>query len=481
MKRILASALCLLLLCAPALAETYAVDIYGSEESPAYSILLRDDGTLLTPIKTCNSIYQLTPSGTPDAQKLFSVTPVNVDIAYTPEAAEELLYDMNSVRVALMNGEGRLLTGFDYDYLDYADGYVIFALPDALRHTGAMDAAGNVVIQPEYGALRPMAGGAWLALTLPEDADADDPRCGVAYIDAGGEVRDLGLHTGSRYINLQGGDIAVLGDVDEYDGKSVYIDSNGEVLFGRQYRYAEPFVGRYAVVEEENGRYGVIDATGATVLYPEFDYINSEAGKPIIAVREAYYAAYDPEDFALLAEQDLTPAESVSVTPITATLLGVSTGERTWIRTTGGQVLMEVPQDKSVMMYCLTGDDINRLVQEDRDWPRGMSRLIDLNGNAASGEFRLITVGCWEDGQGRFITGDFRIYKDVGGEEMVDWTSYRYGLIDGDGHTLLPQVYDELRALSFDRYWAVQGDRSGMIDAEGNWYYVISDYVSLMD
>lgn len=480
MKRFLASALCLLLLCAPALAETYAVDIYGSEESPAYSILLRDDGTLLTPIQTCNSIYQLTPSGTPDAQKLFSVTPVNVDIAYTPELAEELLYDMNCVRVALMDGTGRLLTGFDYDYLDYADGYVLFALPDALRHVGAMDAAGNVVMPPEYAGLRPLAGGAWLALTLPEDADPDDPRCGVIYIDAGGNIRDLGLHTDYHYINVQGGDIAVLSDVEEYGGKSVYIDSNGEVLFDRQYRYAEPFVGNYAVVEEDD-RYGVIDIDGAVVLPLEYDFINTEAGKPIIAVRGAYYAAYDPEDFTLLVEEDLAPAESVSVTPITDKMLGVSTGDRTWIRTTDGALLMEVPQDKSVMMYCLTGDAIDRLVQEDRDWPRGMSRLIDLNGNATSGDFRLITVGCWEDGRGRFINGDFRIYKGEDGEDTVDWTSYRYGLIDGDGHTLLPQVYDDLRALSFDRYWAVQGDKSGMIDAEGNWYYVISDYVALMD
>ena len=155
MRKILASALCLLMLCASALAETYTVDVYGSEESPAYAILLSDDGTLLTPIQTCSSIYQLTPRGTPDAEKLFSVTPVNVDIAYTPELAEELLYDMDSIHVALMNGEGRLLTGFDYDGLDYVNGAVIFTLPDDARHCGAMDAAGNVIVEPVYAALRP--------------------------------------------------------------------------------------------------------------------------------------------------------------------------------------------------------------------------------------------------------------------------------------------------------------------------------------
>ncbi len=481
MRKILASALCLLLLCAPALAETYAVDLYGSEECPSYAVLLRDDGTLLTPIKTCSSIYQLTPQGTPDAQMLYSVTPVNVDIAYTPELAEKLLYDMESIHVALMNGDGRLLTGFDYDGLEYVNGAVIFTLPDDARHCGAMDAAGNVIIEPVYAALRPLKDGAWLAMTFPEDgADPDDPLCDVAYIDAGGEVHSLGLHTRSRYINVDARGVAVLCDVEEYGGKSVFIGPDGAELFDRQFQYADAFVGNYAVVEDGD-RYGVIDTAGAQVLPPEYDYIVSEAGRPVIAIRGAYYAAYDPEDFALLAEEDLSPAESISVTAVTPELLGISTGGRSWIRAIDGEVLMETPQDKSVWMYGVTGENVTRLVQEDKAWPDGMSRLIDLNGNPASGDFRMILVGSWQDGRGRFITGDYRIVKDADGDETVDWTSYRYGLIDDDGNTLLPQIYDELRALSYDRYWAVLSDRSGMIDAAGNWYCTISDYVSLMD
>ena len=64
---------------------------------------------------------------------------------------------------------------------------------------------------------------------------------------------------------------------------------------------------------------------------------------------------------------------------------------------------------------------------------------------------------------------------------MVDFSTYRYGLIDEDGETLLPMIYDDLRALSFDRYWAVMGDVSGMIDTTGKWYYTVSDYDTLMD
>ncbi len=481
MRKILASALCLLMLCASALAETYTVDVYGSEESPAYAILLSDDGTLLTPIHTCSSIYQLTPRGTPDAEKLFSVTPVNVDIAYTPELAEELLYDMDSIHVALMNGDGRLLTGFDYDGLDYVNGAVIFTLPDDARHCGAMDAAGNVIVEPVYAALRPLRDGAWLALTFPEAfTDPYDALCGAAYIDAAGNVRDLGLHTRDRYLDVDARGVAVLGNVEEYDGKTVFIGPDGDELFDRQFQYADTFIGNYAVVED-NDRYGVIDATGKTVLPLEYDYINREPGKPIIALRGSYYAAYDPEDFALLVEEDLSPEESVSAVAITPELLGISAGDRSWVRAIDGEVLSETPEDKSVWMYGVTGENVTRLVQEDKAWPGGMARLIDLYGNPVSGDYRMILGGTWQDGRGRFITGDYRILTDADGNETVDWTSYRYGLIDDDGNALLPQIYDELRALSFDRFWAVQGDQSGMIDAAGKWYFAVSDYVSLMD
>ena len=49
MKRILALALCLMALCPAALAETYPIYMYDMGESPDYYMLIRDDGTPLTP------------------------------------------------------------------------------------------------------------------------------------------------------------------------------------------------------------------------------------------------------------------------------------------------------------------------------------------------------------------------------------------------------------------------------------------------
>ena len=154
MKRILALALCLMVLCPAALAETFSVYMYGMGEGPDYCMLIRDDGTPLTPAGAYNNIYAITPDDTPEAEKLYGAISNEVGIAYTPEKAEELRYNFVDSSMALMNARGELLTGFDYSVLDYANGYVLFTLPGEEHLTGAMDARGHVLMEAEYAALR---------------------------------------------------------------------------------------------------------------------------------------------------------------------------------------------------------------------------------------------------------------------------------------------------------------------------------------
>lgn len=492
MKRTLALMLCLLLMGYAALADTYPVDCYGAEESLDFGLLLRDDGTPLIPAETYGSIYEITPEGMPDEEKLFSVTPLTPDLEYTPELAEEILYDVGYTRVALLDGSGRQLTGFDYDWLDYTNGYVVFTLPGETPAVGNMDTTGRVVIEPDYAMVKAVGEGRWLAMLNPTDDSAirrietgdgdyyEETVYPLAIIESDGSVRELGLHSADRYFNMGADGVSVFWSVEEYGGQSVYLDPNGEVLFGRGFQYADPFAGDFAVVEE-NDRYGVIDRTGAYVVRPEYDYIDATAGKPTIARRGAAFAAYDPDTMALLTEMDFAPATDVEVVAVARDLLGVTVDGQTRLYNGSGELLMEVPGDVTVQLYGYTGEGITRLVAETGDWPDDVYRLIDLQGNPVSSDYRMINQGSWQDGHGRFITGDFEIYEDSEGSHLIDWSSYRYGLIDEDGAALLEPIYDELRVLSFDRYWAVAGDRSGLIDALGNWYYTVSSYEALMD
>lgn len=492
MKRILALMLCLFILCPAALGEVYVADSYGSDETMSYSMLIRDDGTALTPPRIYSNIYRITPDGTPEADARYAVSPIDLGLEYDPATAEDMLYEMGYTRLALMDAQGNLLTDFDYESLDYDNGYVTFSLPGDTPMVGGMDPDGNVVVEPVYGALRHLGGGRWLGMAMPEDESAiqriyDDEGghydvidFDIVCVEPDGSVRPLGLHTTDRYFNVNAEGISVIWNVDEYAGESVYIDGNGEIMFDKGFRYAEVFEGDHAVVSE-NGLYGLIDRRGEYVIDPVYDYISTEPGKPTVATRGRTFTIYDPQSLEVLATLEYDANADVSVAAVCSGLLGVVQDGTTGIYDTSGKLLFEAPKDSYVQLYGYIGDDIERLVVDSGEWPDEFYRLVDLEGNVRSGDYRMINNVAWKDGHGRFVTGDYRITRDAQGEPTVDFSTYRYGLIDEDGETLLPMIYDDLRALSFDRYWAVMGDVSGMIDTTGKWYYTVSDYDTLMD
>lgn len=492
MKRIIALAVCLLMLCPAALGEIYVVENYGTEERAGCSLLVRDDGTLLTPMYTYSTIYQITPQGMDEEQRLYGVASFNVDAGSVPDTGSEEDYDMYFARLALMNAQGRLLTGFDYDGFEYGCGYVVFTVPGEDRAVGAMDTEGNVVMEPEYAALKPLPGGRWLALAQPEDPSAvhrtyyddggyyDEIDYELQFIDSDGQTRALGLHTRDRYFNVNEEGISAVWNVVEYDGGTVFIDADGSLMFDRSFQYADNFIGDYAVAEEDR-RYGVIDRTGAWVIEPEYDYINAEAGKPWIATRGGSFVAYDPEDLRVRTAMTFEGVGDVSVAVISPELLGVTAGKSRRIYTVSGALLTEAPEGAYIQMYGNTGDGVNRLVSQSGDWPNDMCRLIDLEGNVVSGDYQVLYAGSWRGGRGHFVTGTYDLLPDADGDYLIDWNSYRFGVIDENGGTVLPPVYDQLQPLDYDRFWVSQGPRSGLIDDAGKWYCTVSDYEMLMD
>lgn len=503
MRRMLALALCLMLMGPAALAKTYVVENYGTDESPGCNLLIRDDGTLLTPDKPYNSIYEITPEGTPESERRFAVTPAEINVESAAEDEDDLLYSTDYVRLALMDSRGRLLTGFDYDNLDYENGYVIFTLPEKDRPTGAMDSDGHVVLEAEYAMVVPLTEGRWLAVQLPERYDApsgapsilsgDDgeatgedldyafgeDRYALSFIDASGTVRDLGLHTRDRYVNVSADGVCVMWNVIEYGDQMLYLSPDGEVMFDRGFGYADSFEGDYAIIDDGD-RYGVIDRSGAFALPQIYDYITRQRGNLVIATRDSAFEVYDPADMSLLMTMELPAGEDFDVAAVSNGLIGVVQGETKRLFDLSGALLTEFGEGEYLQLYGYPDGDITRLIAGSGEWPDEHFHLIDLAGNPASDDYRIISECLWRQDEGRFVIGTYDV-MNAAEQSSVDWTSFRYGLIDQDGNTLLQPVYDELRPLDFDRLWAVQGDRHGLIDATGKWYFSLSDYEELMD
>ena len=490
-RRILALAMCLMLIPA-ALAEVYVTEYWGAGEGRDYDLLITGDGMPLTPDGIYRYIFSLTPEGTPEAERVYGATLCDAGIEYDPQTAEEALYSSDMGRMALMDAQGRLLTDFMYENLLYFGGYLVFTLPGDDRLTGAMDLSGNVIVEPEYAGLRPLRDGRWLA-AKPVRASAteaffaslkgeymDQTGYALFLIGAGGDERSLDLHTGDCWFDVDGTGVCRVNDVWEYGDQSVFIDSNGEVLFGRSFLSAEPFSGDYAVVETETG-YGIIDRSGQFVVPALYDYIQSNPDTPFIATDASRIAVYDPENCVPRMDEDLAPAQDVSASPVSPELFLVRADKKRWLYRADGERLTALPDESYIWNYNRCDRAVSRLVLEGGDWPNDVARIIDLNGHAVSGDYPQINPVYWQDGHGRYIACRYDTYLDSNGESTPDWNSYRYGLLDENGQVLLPFVYDGLNALDFDRYWAVQGDKRGMIDGAGKWYYAISDYETLMD
>lgn len=492
MKRILALILCLMLSGAAALAETYAVNYNNEEYWVGYGMLLRDDGTPLTPPKTYQSITKITPKDTPEAERLYAAMPCDMGIPYDPDTADDLLYGTDYACMALMDAQGQLLTGADYISLECINGYVLFAVADEETLYGAMDSAGNVIIPAEYLALKPLMEDRWLAMPFKEaELVSDDPSdeyegdfynyfCPIQIIGADGSARDTGLHSIDRYFEVNDEGICMLWNVDEYDGQSVFIDQNGELLFDRGFESAENFVGDYAVVRVETGA-GVIDKSGSFVIPPEFDYIFHDQGMGFIANAGTRVAVFAETDAKPVFDMTFSEAEDVYLDALSDELFLVQVDGRQVLYGPYGALKMEVPEDMAIQSYGLPQNGAERLILQHGIWPDSWVQLTDYEGNPLGDIYRSISFVADRDDQARCIVSDYPVYIDSEGEAQAEWDYESYGLIDQDGAVLLPTVYKELEMLSFDRYWVRRGDLRGMIDEKGNWYYSISDYEELMD
>ena len=578
MKRMLALLICLLL-CSSALAETYVVDYFAPEGAEDYALLIRDDGTLLTPAETYAAIYTLTLDGTPEADRRYSVHSLELQADVDPEDIDELDYDDYN-RVALMDGTGKLLTGYDftginrvndeyytftapepdhdgdgapanpafYDVHPFGDGrwlavqtikpegwetmtpvqrmnalserasngdalYEIViverdgsvtgtgissyseTLPSYYYNTGAMDARGNVVIEPQYTALQPFGDGKWLGLRwtlMPSEPDPDDPWASgadalfdVVIVSPDGSELKTGLHTTNGYLPPIRSGLGIVYQVEEYGVRAVFIDSDGAVCFDQSFEDADPFDGPLALVEAD-GLYGLIDQSGDFAAKPAFDYIECVdfGGKYMyFGTKGGVLTAMDPETGAELWQADLTPSEYVGWTAAGPELLWVTTDDTYYYYALDGQRLAAYPESEyGYHAWTPCAPDDLRVLESVGEWPNNTTRLVDAQGSVIGRtDYQNLYEGYTEDTHVRYIVNTCRIVTNSAGEPWPDYNSYRYGIMDETGAELLPAVYDSVNPLSLDRYWVSTGDRAGLIDGEGHWYYEIQNYEYLMD
>lgn len=483
MKRALALALCLLLM-PMALAETWVVSYFSAEDYDSTELLIRDDGTVLIPPYTYSVLRTLTPNGTPEAQKRYSaMKPIQTDHAYT----DEELWDLDSrdyVRVALLDADGRPLTGFDYYWFDWIEDVVVFATPEGF--CGAMDANGHILVEPDYFDIVPNGEGGWLALGRDGDTEIRyDHYYPLLYIDPRGGVHETGFHVQYSGLNRVKDGLCPLRWVKEYDERCIFVDAEGAWAFEGAYDYIGDTLNGLSIVSPDGDGMMLIDDAGndLTGIYESIEYQEVPGDVAFFAYRDDAFAIFDGHTGEVRRSNSYPGEAAVYAWTCGTGVIAVECDSETEFYAMSGALLFAQDSDNGIRAWYSRADSFpQRLAVSTGEWPYTTAHIVDLRGRVLCDDYPDLSPALWQDGQARFITENYEI-NDSGpfGQADIDWTTFRYGVCDGDGAEILPCRYQSLSVLSLDRYWVQQDTRCGLVDGEGRWLYAINDYQFLMD
>lgn len=350
---------------------------------------------------------------------------------------------------AIIDRNGKNISELRVSMARYADGVILFRWNGAY---GAMDLEGNVIVAPGWSQLVSNGVGGFLAI---DDYPMDDVPDEVIYISPEGEVIRTGNET-----------VGVLPDVSEdrmpymtMDGRYGYLDGAGARITEPEWLYAGGFSHGTAVVSDENGM-GVVDKNGMTLL--ECGYVSIEKNDSLIAalssdgVLEVWSADMRRQHCAIDAK-----GMSMSVVGGYVALFGTDRAEL-------------YARDGSCL-YTGSGkttfsEGLNRqLIVSDGAWGEACTWIMDPDGSAASGMYQRILP--LSGNRYAFQTMSGAIYHSQALDALQrswNYDSIRYGMIDGDGHEILPAEYEDILAVEDDRFFLTGEAGSYLCDESGN-------------
>lgn len=479
MKRLAAILLGLALLCPAALGETFLVDCWSTEETPGYALLLKDDGTALTPPETYGAIAQLSNGD----MSLFCATRFN----------EQIIKDVGEVdddyrayqNMALVDAEGHALT--DYLYFDMArdpGGAII----GRRWPTGVdvLDDDGNVLFTGDYIDIRPTGEGGWLALRGEDQKQDGQEVNALVAVDADGTAHDTGLHTGYFRLEPFCDGLCPVSDIVELNGKAVILNAKGERAKKQTFEQLSEVNNGYVITVEDE-LYGLYKmSTGRYLLPPVYDYIHLDSAYSravFIASQGGDVEVYDAQTGEKLLSRSYPGANYVFCWMLSEDTLQVGEDyDRREICDLTGNAFFQVNTKNDVMTLYTNAYGIpQRFVESVGEWPNDKNHIIDLDGNQVGPDWQRIDTSLWKDGHGRYVVTRYELHKDRDGEMYPLYSSYRSGVCDENGELCLAMNYQNIQVLSLDRYCVETPERIGMVDGEGKWYYAIEKYAALMD
>ena len=436
--------------------------IYGGQEKPEPDALYPYNGPEGSCLIDLNgnvyaddgyySIYTLVSDS---GERLFSATKV----------------EGGDMRCYLLDGKGQRMTDGACFWLTPKGEHIVFQSTNDL--IGLYGWHGETLVEPTYQALIPAGEGSYIGLMddswAIQSAEADLIRPGVSVVKirlGGGDVNEL-----DDFID----GLAAAGVNDSGRELIGFIDATGTWQIPPIYDYANGFIGNYAIASMD-GRIGMIDREGNTVLPFEYDSIN-----PVFDKQARALAAQCGTDITVLDAETLEP------------LFVVGDVDYGWIDQNAALVVHGASVDQTRAysldgkLICVIRDDCETLsiINGDRYYVRDYNdytyELCDFRGNTIMSGVGMPDVMTGADGAYALELTSFDVIDYGDGYTGLDWNRMHCGLYDLDGNELLEPKYDYIVQVCEGYYSVRRGQWHGVVDSVGGWVLKRSNYMTLMD
>lgn len=347
----------------------------------------------------------------------------------------------------LFDGTGKQLGDVSFSMIDDTGNMLVYRTGHLF---GVMNDAGEVLMEPGWTQLTPDGQGGWMALKSdPLDEQPDE----IMHIDGTGAVKQTGVY-------CSGGLSPVSGDRMPYldsEGRYGVMNADGAILVTPAWQYVSRYSNGLASVAGPEGM-GMIDGNGRVIIAPSYARIVRSA---------AMIAAWDSSGVEIYGPRGgrrrvRLPGRARDVAVVGDNLV-VNYGSRTCLYDRHGRLLM---QSNGAVNYA--AGTRGQLIASNGAWGERCQWLVNPDGSKASGMFQQLLSLCAE--RYAFMEMKGEVYdSEVLARSQTAWNygECRYGLMDARGRILTTAKYREISALSAERLLLVGDDRVQIADRNG--------------
>lgn len=348
---------------------------------------------------------------------------------------------------SLYDAEGQPLGDVTFSMIDDVGDALLFGSGQLY---GAMDAKGEVLLQPEWTQLAYDGSGGWLALEGdPYDEQADE----IVHIDGKGTAKQTGVYCVGGLTGLSDGRMPFM----DADGRYGALDAGGAIAVNPLWQYMGPYSNGLAKVAGLEGQ-GMIDGNGRAIIPPAYQWIERSS---------AMIAAWDGSNVEIYGPRGGQRRARLTGRARAVALVGddlaVTYDGRTCLYDANGKLLA---QSSGSVDYA--AGTRGQLIASNGAWGEKCQWLVNPDGSKASGLFQQLLPLCAE--RYAFLEMPGEAYESQAlGRSQTAWNygECRYGLMDSRGRIMISARYREIRALSVDRLLLIGDERVQIADRNG--------------